>query len=193
MKWLLIALTACVLNGCAHRETVALLPDADGKTGSLSVKSREGSVRLDEPYAAADVRGESVRATRLTQGEVAEKFSAALDARPQEPIRFRLYFIEGGDRLTSESEQQIPQIFSEIKNRPAPDVQVVGHTDRVGTIFDNDRLALKRAEKIRGDLIQQGLDAENIVASGRGEREPLVVTDDEVPEPRNRRVELYVR
>lgn len=193
MKWLLIALTACVLNGCAHRETVALLPSADGKTGSLSVKSREGSVQLDEPYAAADVRGESVRATRLTQGDVTEKFSAALDARPQEPVRFRLYFIEGSDRLTSESEQQIPLIFSEIKTRPAPDVQVVGHTDRVGTILDNDRLALKRAEKIRGDLIQQGLDAENIVASGRGERDPLVATDDEVPEPRNRRVELYVR
>ncbi|CAB1367387.1 OmpA family protein [Denitratisoma oestradiolicum] len=193
MKWSLLVLTACVLAGCVHRETVALLPGADGKTGSLSVKSKEGLVRLDEAYAAADVRGESVLTVRLTQAEVSERFSAALDARPQEPVRFRLYFIEGSDRLTSESEQQIPRVFSEIKNRSAPDVQVVGHTDRVGIIFDNDRLALKRAEKIRGDLIQQGLDAENVVASGRGEREPLVVTDDEVPEPRNRRVELYVR
>lgn len=193
MKWLLIALTACILNGCAHRETVALLPGADGKTGSLSVKSREGSIRLDEPYATADVRGESVRATHLTQGEVTEKFSAALDARPQEPVRFRLYFIEGSDQLTPESEQQMPRIFNEIKNRPAPDVQVVGHTDRVGSVPDNDRLAFKRAGKIREDMIQQGLGAENIVASGRGEREPLVVTDDEVSEPRNRRVELYVR
>ncbi|WP_186453831.1 OmpA family protein [Denitratisoma sp. DHT3] len=195
MKWSLIALMACVAAGCAHRETVAVLPGATGKTGALSVKSRDGgeAVRLSDAYAAADVRGGSIRAGRVTPQEVAEKFSAAIDAQPLQPARFRLYFIEGSDRLTADSEQQIAQIFSEIKRRPAPDVQVVGHTDRVGAVAENDRLALRRAEKIRGDLISQGLDAENVVASGRGEREPLVATDDEVPEARNRRVEIYVR
>jgi outer membrane protein OmpA-like peptidoglycan-associated protein len=170
-----------------------LLPGADGKTGSLSVKSKEGEVKLSEAYAAASVNGETVGPARITQAEVNEKFSAALAAQPSQPVGFRLYFIEGSDKLTAESELQIPLVFSEIKKRPAPDVHVVGHTDRVGVLADNDKLALKRAEKIRADLIKQGLDAENVLASGRGEREPLVATADEVPEPRNRRVEIYVR
>ena len=70
---------------------------------------------------------------------------------------------------------------------------VVGHTDRVGSVQDNDRLALRRAERLRGELMKLGLPDDSVQATGRGERDPLVATADEVPEPRNRRVELLVR
>jgi outer membrane protein OmpA-like peptidoglycan-associated protein len=109
------------------------------------------------------------------------------------PARFVLYFVEGGDVLTAESQRELENVFAEIKKRPAPDLIVVGHTDRVGSVTDNDRLALRRAEKVRAQLIEQGFLAENISASGRGEREPLVATADEVAEARNRRVEMLVR
>jgi outer membrane protein OmpA-like peptidoglycan-associated protein len=42
-------------------------------------------------------------------------------------------------------------------------------------------------------LIERGLDAALVRAVGRGEREPLVPTADEVGETRNRRVEITVR
>ena len=42
-------------------------------------------------------------------------------------------------------------------------------------------------------LIQRGLKTSFIRAVGRGEREPLIATPDEEPEPRNRRVEVIVR
>jgi len=38
-----------------------------------------------------------------------------------------------------------------------------------------------------------GVPAERIVIAGRGEREPIVPTADNVDEPRNRRVEINVR
>jgi len=38
-----------------------------------------------------------------------------------------------------------------------------------------------------------GVPAQNITAAGRGRREPLIATGDNVNEPRNRRVELNVR
>ena len=38
-----------------------------------------------------------------------------------------------------------------------------------------------------------GIPAERIQAAGRGERELLVPTEDNVAEPRNRRVEINVR
>jgi outer membrane protein OmpA-like peptidoglycan-associated protein len=83
--------------------------------------------------------------------------------------------------------------LAEIRKRPAPDLIIVGHTDRVGLLADNDRLALKRAEKMRGEMVRQGLPADSVQAAGRGEREPLVPTADEVAEARNRRVEMLVR
>jgi outer membrane protein OmpA-like peptidoglycan-associated protein len=72
-------------------------------------------------------------------------------------------------------------------------VVVIGHTDRVGNLQYNDRLSLQRAERVRGELIRLGIPERRVRIAGRGEREPLVATDDEIPEPRNRRVEINVR
>lgn len=70
---------------------------------------------------------------------------------------------------------------------------MIGHTDRVGSVQFNDALSLRRAQKIRDDLVQLGVAAEQIQVAGRREREPLVATEDEIAEPRNRRVEISVR
>jgi outer membrane protein OmpA-like peptidoglycan-associated protein len=73
-------------------------------------------------------------------------------------------------------------------------VAVIGHTDRVGSVAQNDALSLQRAERVRRDVAQQlGIAPDRIAAAGRGEREPLVETADEVAEPRNRRVEVTIR
>jgi outer membrane protein OmpA-like peptidoglycan-associated protein len=87
----------------------------------------------------------------------------------------------------------LAELFAEVAKRAAVEVQVTGHTDRVGTDTDNDRLSLERAEAVRAMLIQRGIQATFIRAVGRGEREPLVPTPDEQSEPRNRRVEVIVR
>ena len=42
-------------------------------------------------------------------------------------------------------------------------------------------------------MVKLGVRVDQIQVAGRGEREPLVVTEDEVAEPRNRRVEISVR
>ena len=108
-------------------------------------------------------------------------------------MSFLLYFLEGKDALTPESQQVVQQIFAEIARRPVPEIVIIGHTDRVGSVTSNDDLSLRRAEKVRDDLVKLGIPADRMEVAGRGEREPLVPTEDEVPEPRNRRVEISVR
>jgi OmpA-OmpF porin, OOP family len=46
---------------------------------------------------------------------------------------------------------------------------------------------------VRDELVRVGIPPDRISVAGRGEREPLIPTDDEVAEPRNRRVEINVR
>jgi outer membrane protein OmpA-like peptidoglycan-associated protein len=70
---------------------------------------------------------------------------------------------------------------------------VIGHTDRVGSVEHNDALSKKRAELVSGALTSAGIPAAQIEVAGRGEREPVVATADEVAEPRNRRVEISIR
>ena len=185
-----------LMAGCAgQRETYVVMPDAKGQGGSLMVTPKKGApLKLEGSYASAIGKsGSAPEPAKLSEEEIRAAFAEALSARPNAPIRFTLYFREGSDELTPDSQKDLESVMAEVRKRPAPDVIVVGHTDKVGFLQDNDRLALKRAEKMRGELLRQGLPADAVLAAGRGEREPLVPTADEVAEPRNRRVEMLVR
>ncbi len=71
-------------------------------------------------------------------------------------------------------------------------IKLVGHADRAGPDWYNDRLSLRRAEAVRKALAARGVPADAMVTIGKGEREPLVPTDDGVREPQNRRVEILI-
>lgn len=183
-----------LLCACTQ-ERYVLLPDETGRTGNLVVSPRgEQPITLNAPYAGVRTGALGVREEGLTPDRVREEFGRSLDAMPMPPRRFTLYFLEGSDQLTSESRAEVAEIFAEIGRRPAPGIRVVGHTDRIGSVEDNDRLGLLRAQKVEAELIRLlGLDEVSISVSSRGEREPLFPTADEVPEPRNRRVEIFVQ
>ena len=187
---------AIYLSGCSTvpSERIVLLPDADGNPSALVVKSVRGETVLDRPYAAADVSSKGT--ITLGQGskeEVSTRFGTVLAAQPPRPVSWIVHFITDSDELTVDSKPVFEQIKAELARRAAPEVAVIGHTDRVGKVEYNDALSIKRAQFVRDALIAAGVDALQLEVSGRGEREPLVPTPDEVDEPRNRRVEINVR
>ena len=193
----LAALALLLLVGCAkpvRDDLYVLMPDQEGKTGALSVESDGQQAVLDRPYASARVTEPGrVAAGAVTEQEARQAFGAALEAQPARPTSFILYFLEGRDELTPDSRQLLGRIVDEIARRPAPEIVVIGHTDRVGAVPYNDTLSLRRAERVRDELVKVGIAADRIRMAGRGEREPLVPTADEVTEARNRRVEINVR
>ena len=173
---------------------VVLIPGADGQTGAVVIRSAGGETVLDRPYAAADVSGRgTVALLQQDAAAIRERFGAALDAQPARPVSFTVYFVTGSDELTPESRQTFDRIKAELAQRSVPDIIVIGHTDRVGTLEYNDKLSLVRARAVRSALVAAGITADRIQEAGRGEREPVVPTADEVAEPRNRRVEINVR
>jgi outer membrane protein OmpA-like peptidoglycan-associated protein len=176
------------------QERIVLLPGAHGDAGAITVTTPQGEAVLDTPYAAADVFAQgSVARVEDTAASVQERFGAALAARPPAPVSFTVYFVFDTDELTEPSRAQFDRIKAELAQRPAPEIIVIGHTDRVGSVPYNDALSLKRAGTVRAALIAAGIAAAQIDVAGRGERELAVSTDDEVAEERNRRVEITVR
>jgi OOP family OmpA-OmpF porin len=171
-----------------------LLPDQAGKTGALSVTHGDQVHVLDTPHTGTHIKEPGqIEKRAVTPEEVRQAFGPALAAQPPRPMSLTLYFLEGRDELTPDSKQVIQSVLAEIARRPAPEVIVIGHTDRVGTVQFNDALSLRRAERARDELIKAGIPVDRIHVEGRGEREPLIPTPDEVPEPRNRRVEISIR
>ena len=186
---------AVLLSACSTtKELVVLLPGEDGKVGAVTIEEKQRTTILDAPLAAAriDTQGR-VKKDTLTEEEVKRTFAQALAAQPPQPISFILYFFEKSTEIVPSSRATLAALLAEVARRQAVEVQVTGHTDRVGTVADNDRLSVERAEAIRDVLVKNGLHASFIRAVGRGEREPLIPTPDEQEEPRNRRVEVIVR
>ncbi|MFN0161268.1 MAG: OmpA family protein [Burkholderiales bacterium] len=177
-----------------YTDSVVLLPEPGGRDTAVTLRQGDAAVVLTQPYAGAQAgSGAAPRGFQSSAAEVRERFGAALAAQPPRPTSFTLNFVLGSDALTEESRAVVERVFAEIANRPAPDVVVVGHTDTVGSGPSNDALSLTRAESIARELIRRGIAPANVRASGRGERELLVPTADNVAEPRNRRVEIIVR
>jgi outer membrane protein OmpA-like peptidoglycan-associated protein len=175
-------------------ELVVLLPGADGHVGTVVVERRGERTVLNQAYAASRIVGGSPpREERMSAAEIRSEFAIVLGALPEQPKSFLVYFLEETDEFTAESRIEFEKILAQLRERAAPDVVVIGHTDRAGSTQFNDRLSLKRAERVRGELAKLGIPETRIQAAGRGEREPLVLTDDGIAEPRNRRVEINVR
>lgn len=179
----------------ASNELVVVLPKAGGAVGSVVVRSGgSDDVVLDKPYAAAHIKAAG-RVQPLTyDADLATKeFGRTLTALPARPMTFLLYFLEGRDKLTAESEREVERIFVNIARRPYPEISVIGHTDAVGTMQYNDQLSLQRAQRVREDLTRRGVPGSYIAIAGRGKRDPVVRTAADAPEPMNRRVEIIVR
>ncbi|MGV0949578.1 MAG: OmpA family protein [Azonexus sp.] len=192
IDWPLIIVAGLLLGGCVS-ERVVLLPSPDDRPTAVVVRDARGEVVLDKPYAGVQRRAGEISPVQSSPAEVDKWFGAALAAQPLKPRSFTLYFAGGAEMLTPESEAELATIKREIAGRPASEVMVIGHTDTVGGLEANDKLSLKRATAVREILIAAGVPGEKIETAGRGEREPLVKTGDEVAEPQNRRVEISVR
>jgi outer membrane protein OmpA-like peptidoglycan-associated protein len=173
---------------------VVLLPGRDGKVGAVVVQEGGRETELNTAYASVQTgAGGALEPGQATPDQVRAIFGDALAAEPPRPVTFILYFVEGTDQFTPESQALVDQVMVAIASRPAPELTVAGHTDAVGTDPFNDALSLRRAERVRALLIGRGLAPDSIRAIGRGKREPRVPTPDGIPEPRNRRVEITVR
>jgi len=189
-------IASLVLGACAtpSQDLIVLLPDKDGKVGTVVVQSQKGKAVLNTAYATVRTTSDgSVQRGSASQSEVKDVFGSALAAQPSRPISFILYFESGNDEFTEESKQEVKRLLVEMARREAPDITVIGHTDLVGPDPSNDALSLQRAERVKSILAGMGIPAERILTAGRGRREPLIPTADGVSEPRNRRVEINVR
>jgi OmpA-OmpF porin, OOP family len=196
---LVLALGALVILGAIYaqpaprEEIVVVLPSPDGHTGTVIVQRGGERYVLDQPFAASRLTGEQSAMTKLSDAEVRQSFGVTLEALPARPTKFLLYFVTATDELTYESKEELKQILAELKHRPVPDIMVIGHTDTVGELEANDVLSAQRAERMKGFLVEIGIPGRQIQTAGRGERELLVPTADNIDEPRNRRVEINVR
>ncbi|MDH4277087.1 MAG: OmpA family protein [Acidimicrobiia bacterium] len=95
--------------------------------------------------------------------------------------------------LTPQGRAAVDRVADYLLAKTDVSVEVGGHTDNDGRASDNQRLSLARAASVVERLIDAGVDAGRLTATGFGEAQPAVPNDSSANKALNRRIEFMVR
>jgi outer membrane protein OmpA-like peptidoglycan-associated protein len=88
--------------------------------------------------------------------------------------------------------EKLAKVAGIILAHPGLKADAEGHADAIGTDDYNQRLSERRAESVRSFLVQEGIAAEAVSATGFGESRPVATNGTASGRQQNRRVELVV-
>lgn len=81
----------------------------------------------------------------------------------------------GDDQLTTEGKDAIIELAGTLKRHRAGNIQidVIGHTDRIGKASTNMTLSRRRADAVKTQLVAEGIAGKNIRTAGMGASKPI--------------------
>lgn len=96
--------------------------------------------------------------------------------------------------LKEQGKAELHKLSDLIRNQglTVGDIDVVGHTDSVGSDEYNQRLSIRRATAVRNYMVSQGVNGGIIDVIGMGERQPVASNDTDAGRAMNRRVDILV-
>jgi outer membrane protein OmpA-like peptidoglycan-associated protein len=112
---------------------------------------------------------------------------------PSAPPQFIVFFGYNSADLVPEAERVVADAAGAAREVGAASISIVGHADSSGGTGYNQALSERRANTVRAALTRNGVPADLITASGRGEADLLVRTGDGVKEPQNRRATIDLK
>ncbi len=178
-----------------HQTTVVLVDN--GKShNAIVVKTDKGSIVIDKPDRYVKITSKTKAPSKvetMSKSEIKKKFATVIKAAPLPPVDINIYFKRNSSELTKESREKLPEILKMIKKREPCVISVIGHTDTKGSKEANEKLGLKRAEYVKNWILSTKVKIDNIEVKSYGESDLLVPTKDNVSEPRNRRVEIFIK
>jgi outer membrane protein OmpA-like peptidoglycan-associated protein len=104
-----------------------------------------------------------------------------------------IYYENGNAVLKSESYQMLEEMAVFLNENKLLSLEIIGHTDNVGSASKNRILSKERAQSVIDFLVNKGVEKTRLKANGYGQERPIASNDDE-KEGRelNRRIEVRI-
>ncbi len=108
------------------------------------------------------------------------------------PLKATLHlnFLSDSSKVDTEGTAKVVEFADFLKASPAYSANIIGHTDATASDVYNQKLSEKRAEKVKSMLVENGVDASRLSASGKGESQPIASNKTKSGRAENRRIEV---
>ncbi|MFP4639140.1 MAG: OmpA family protein [Guyparkeria sp.] len=104
------------------------------------------------------------------------------------------YFDFDKSNLKPEGKETLDELVSDMGDlNSIAEVEVIGHTDSIGTEEYNQGLSERRAATVKDYLTSKDIPADVINTEGRGELEPVATNETREGRAKNRRVEITTK
>jgi outer membrane protein OmpA-like peptidoglycan-associated protein len=103
-----------------------------------------------------------------------------------------ILFATDSASLTGSLRSDLYTLAANLNRYPGSTVNIVGHTDNVGTAAYNQDLSERRSRAVASVLMDGGVSPYRIVSFGRGEDQPIATNLTAEGRQQNRRVEIII-
>ncbi|DAB28823.1 MAG: hypothetical protein A2513_11425 [Sulfurimonas sp. RIFOXYD12_FULL_33_39] len=94
--------------------------------------------------------------------------------------------------IDEESKPRVVKFSEFLKCSKEYKAEIIGHTDSVGTDAYNQKLSQRRADAVRNEIVKDGVDANRVTTSAKGESEPIATNKTREGRAENRRIEAQL-
>ncbi|HHC11387.1 MAG TPA: OmpA family protein [Campylobacterales bacterium] len=190
----IITILSIFFVGCS--KTTIVLGDNGKAHNAIIVSTDKGSVRLDKVGSFVDLSSKDKapsKIKKMSKEEMQKRFQDVIASVPTKPLSYMLYFKSNSLDLTEKSKKILNIALKSIQNRSPCMVDIIGHTDTMGSNEQNIKVSLKRAKYISSIIKKMNIKVEDLSTKGYGEEDLLVKTADNIAQEKNRAVEIFIK
>lgn len=163
--------------GVAKKETPRIIADSIPVTGSKGEVISGLKIVMYKMPDQNELRADNMRQADAPDYETGFSIS-------------NLYFAFNSHELDERSFAELDLWVNFFMGRRDIAIELIGHTDNVGSDEYNLQLSRKRAETVAQYLVSKGISSDRISVSGFGSSKPVASNDTEEGRSKNRRVDI---
>ena len=173
---------------------------AESAKQAADAQAQQARLQAQQAQAAADQAQRDRAAAEQEKNALRERLREQLNAvlETRETARGLIVnvsdvlFDTASSTLKPGAREKLARVAGILATHPDLHIEVEGHTDSVGSEEYNQKLSERRAESVKGYLLQQKIPANELDSAGFGESKPVASNSTAAGRQQNRRVELVV-
>ncbi len=114
-------------------------------------------------------------------------------AKGNQLIMNNVFFEFNKYELLPSSSIELNKLVELLDQHPTSEIEIIGHTDSIGSADYNMTLSMHRAKSVLNYLISNGIDSERLAYNAMGQSQPVAPNSTEQGRAKNRRTEIVIK